>query len=44
MKGKWFQIKQIFFRKIKAVRVIQQAWRKYFAVRREEKMKVKYQS
>lgn len=34
----------MMFREIKAARVIQLAWRKYYAVKREEKLKVKYAS
>lgn len=31
-------------REIKAARTIQLAWRKYYAIKREEQIKVKYQS
>ena len=34
----------ILLREIKAARVIQLAWRNYYAVKREEQMKVKYQA
>ena len=33
-----------FSREIKAARTIQLAWRKYYAIKREEQIKVKYQS
>ena len=38
----FFEFKWNIIREIKAARVIQLAWRKFYAIRKEEKLKVKY--